>query len=281
MKKINAKGVQIHVFEDRENDYISLTDIAKYKNKDEPADVVKNWMRSKSTIEFLGFWEKINNPKFKLVEFDQFKNQAGSNDFVLSPHRWVEITSAKGIVSKSGRYGGGTFAHKDIAFEFATWISPEFKLYLIKEFQRLKIEENERLSLGWDAKRMLTKINYKIHTDAIQDRIVLPQALSKKDATRVYASEADVLNKALFGLTAKEWRDKHPDLDGNIRDYANVSQLVCLSNLESINAEYIRAELSQGERLLKLNVGAIHQMRSLLGNPSVKKLEGLKNRPGS
>lgn len=245
--------------------------MARYKNADEPKDVVKNWMRNRGTIEFLGIWEQINNPQFKGVEFDAFKNEAGANSFVLSPQKWIEKTDAVGLVSRSGN-GGGTFAHKDIAFEFASWLSAEFKLYLIKEFQRLKIEENERLTLGWDAKRMLTKINYKIHTDAIKEKIIFPQKLSKKDATMVYANEADVLNKALFGMTAKEWRNRNQKLDGNIRDYADVSQLVCLSNLENINAEYIRAGISQGERLLKLNESAIHQMRSLLGNASVKKL---------
>lgn len=274
MKKINALDIQIHTFTDHENDYISLTDIARYRNRLEPKDVVRNWMRNHSTIEFLGIWELINNPNFKGIEFDSFKKAAGANSFTLSPQLWIEKTSAIGMIAKSGRYGGGTFAHKDIAFEFATWISPEFKLYLIKEFHRLKIEENERLTLGWDAKRVLTKINYKIHTDAIQDRIVLPQKLSKKDAIIVYASEAVVLNMALFGMTAKEWRNRNPGQDGNIRDYADVSQLVCLSNLESINAEYVRTGLSQGERLLKLNESAIFQMRSLTGNPSMKKLEG-------
>lgn len=272
MKKIATQGLQIYTFTQNEGDYISLTDMARYKNADEPKDVVKNWMRNRSTIEFLGIWEQINNPYFKGVEFDAFKNEAGANSFVLSPQKWIEKTGAIGIVSRSGN-GGGTFAHKDIAFEFASWLSAEFKLYLIKEFQRLKIEENERLALGWDAKRMLTKINYKIHTDAIRERIVLPQKLSKKDASFVYASEADVLNKALFGMTAKEWRSGNSKLEGNIRDYADVSQLVCLSNLENINAEYVRAGISQGERLLKLNESAIHQMRSLLGNTSIKKLE--------
>ena len=209
MKKIKTQGLQIYTFKQNENDYISLTDIAKYKNKDEPADIVKNWMRSRSTLEYLGFWEKINNPKFKLVEFDGFRSEAGSNGFVLSPHKWIENTGAVGLISKSGRYGGGTFAHKDIAFEFATWISPEFKFYLIKEFQRLKVEENTRLALGWDAKRMLTKINYKIHTDSIKENIVLPQKLSIKQSAGVYANEADVLNMAQFGMTAQEWRNKN------------------------------------------------------------------------
>ncbi|KKP31413.1 MAG: DNA-binding protein [Candidatus Staskawiczbacteria bacterium RIFOXYB2_FULL_32_9] len=273
MKKINAQGLQIYTFVRNESDFISLTDMARYKNAEEPADVVKNWMRNRSTIEYLGFWEKINNPNFKLVEFDQFRSKSGSNSFVLSPHKWIETTTAIGLISKSGRYSGGTFAHKDIAFEFASWLSAEFKLYLIKEFQRLKIEETERLALGWDAKRLLTKINYRIHADAIKEEIILPQKLSKKDADIIYASEADVLNKALFGRTAKEWRDKNPKLSGNVRDYADVSQLVCLSNLENINAEYIRSGISQGERLLKLNESAIHQMRSLTRNTNIKKLE--------
>ena len=272
MKKITTQGLQIYTFQQKENDYISLTDIAKYKNKEEPADIVKNWMRSRSTIEYLGFWEKINNPKFKLVEFDQFRNEAGSNSFVLSPHKWIETTNAIGLISKSGRYGGGTFAHKDIAFEFATWISPEFKLYLIKEFQRLKVEENERLILGWDAKRALTKINYRIHTDSIKENIVLPQKLSTKEATKVYANEADVLNVALFGMTAQDWKTKNKSKQGNIRDYSDVYQLICLANLETLNSEFIKMELSQKERLLKLNEIAISQMKSLLANNTVKKL---------
>lgn len=271
MQKIIAKGVEIDLFTQDQNDFISLTGIARFKDLDRSDYIIQNWMRSRSTIEFLGIWEQINNPVFKSIEFDGLKQQAGLNSFSLTPTRWIESVNAIGLINKMGRRGG-TFAHKDIAFEFATWISPEFKLYLIKEFQRLKIEENERLSLGWDAKRMLTKINYKIHTDAINEVIVLPQKLSSKDATIVYATEADVLNKALFGLTAKEWRDKSPNLEGNMREYANVTQLVCLANLENLNAEYIREGLPQGKRLLKLNESAINQMRSLLGNPSVTKL---------
>lgn len=270
--EINNQIIAVNLSEN-ENDYISLTDIAKVKNSEFPADVVKNWMRNYSSIEFLGLWEKINNPNFKLVEFDGFKNKSGSNSFVLSPLKWIEKTGAIGIISKSGRYGGGTFAHKDIAFEFATWISPEFKLYLIKEFQRLKIEENERLNLGWDAKRMLTRINYKIHTDAIKENIILPQKLSSKETNNIYANEADVLNMALFGMTAKEWKDKNKKQSGNMRDYANVTQLVCLANLESLNAEFIKMGMAQKERLLTLNKTAISQMKSLLENPSVKKLE--------
>src|SRR3990167_4655175 len=223
-KTINVKGNEIVLFSKNEEDYISLTDIAKYKNKEYPADVIKNWTRSKYTIDFLGLWEKINNSKFKLVEFDQFRNQAGNNYFVLSPQKWIETTNAVGIISKSGQ-NGGTFAHKDIAFEFASWISPEFKLYLIKEFQRLKDDESERKALGWDIKRNLAKINYRIHTDAIKTHLI-PGKISRSEENLIYASEADILNLALFGLTAKEWREKNPGLEGNMRDYADVCQLV-------------------------------------------------------
>ena len=220
----------------------------------------------------MGIWEQIYNPNFNLVEFDQFKKNAGVNSFVLSPEKWIKSTNAIGIRSKSGRYGGGTFAHKDIAFEFASWISPEFKLYLIKEFQRLKEQENERLELGWDLKRALTKINYRIHTDAIQTHLI-PSRLSKKEINIVYANEADVLNVALFGKTAKEWRDENPKNEGNIRDYADVTQLVVLANLEGINAELIKQEISQSQRLLNLNQIAISQMQSLIGNATIKKLK--------
>jgi len=272
-KELIVKNVNINFFSQEEKDYISLTDIAKYKNAEAPADVVKNWLRSKNTIEFLGFWEKINNPDFKLVEFDQFWKNAGANAFVLSPSKWIATTNAIGLVSKSGR-SGGTFAHKDIAFEFASWISAEFKLYIIKEFQRLKEEENERLLLGWDAKRLLTKVNYKIHTDAIKKHLI--PKLTKKQIDFVYASEADVLNVALFGMTAKEWRAKNKNKKGNIRDDADVYQLVCLANLESMNAEFIRQGLSQSERLKQLNQIAIAQMKSLLRNATVKKLNSKK-----
>jgi len=271
MKKIIAKGIQIYILKKDQGEFISLTDIAKLKNKDAPADVVKNWMRTHSTIEFLGLWEKINNPNFKLVEFDGFKNEAGSNSFVLSPQKWIASTAATGIVSKSGRYGGGTFAHNDIAFEFASWISAEFKLFLIKEFQRLKAEENERLTLGWDVKRQLTKVNYRIHTDSIKENLI-PQSVTNNQAKIIYASEADILNMALFGKTAQDWRDENKGKEGNIRDYSDVTQLVVLANLEGVNAELIRQGLPQSERLIKLNEIAISQMRSLLGNPAIKKL---------
>lgn len=272
MKKIKTSGIEIYTFRQSDEDYISLTDIARYKNTHESKDVVKNWMRNYSTIEFLGIWEIINNQKFKGVEFDSFKNQAGANSFTLSPQRWIQATNAIGIISKSGN-GGGTFAHKDIAFEFAAWISPEFKLYLIKEFQRLKLEENRRLSLGWDAKRMLTKINYKIHTDSIKDYIVLPNKLLKNKANMVFASEADILNKALFGVTAEEWKSGNPEKEGNIRDYANIYQLVCLANLETLNSEFIKMNISQSERLFRLNDIAITQLKSLQLNSSFKKLK--------
>jgi hypothetical protein len=228
-------------------------------------------MTTKYTIEFMGFWEEMHNKDFNVMEFHNIRNQVGSNGFILSSKRWIEKTNAIGIRSSSGRYGG-TFAHKDIAFEFATWLSPEFKLYLIKEFQRLKTEEQEKFSNAWSVKRLLTKINYKIHTDSIKENIVLPQKLSGKDAIVIYANEADVLNMALFGMTAKEWRDRNPKTEGNIRDYANVTQLVCLVNLENLNSEYIKSGLVQKDRLLKLNEVAISQMSSLLGNSSIDKL---------
>lgn len=272
MKKIITKGIQIYILKKDQGDFISLTDIAKLKNKDAPADVVKNWMRTYSTIEFLGLWEKINNLNFKLVEFDGFRNEAGSNSFVLSPQKWVETTGAIGIISKSGRYGGGTFAHKDIAFEFASWISAEFKLFLIKEFQRLKEEENQRLVLGWDIKRQLTKINYLIHTDSIKENLI-PKSVTKDQAKAIYASEADILNMALFGKTAKDWRDDNKGKDGNIRDYCDVLHLVVLANLEGINAELIRQGLPQSKRLVQLNQIAIIQMQSLIGNATIKKLK--------
>jgi hypothetical protein len=269
--EISNQSIAVNL-SDNENDYISLTDIARFKDSESTGIVIANWLSTKYTIQFMGAWEQLYNPDFNVMEFNNIKNEAGSNGFILSSSRWIKKTNAIGIRSTVGRYSGGTFAHKDIAFEFATWISPEFKLYLIKEFQRLKIEENKRLALGWDAKRMLTKINYKIHTDAIKENIILPKKLSLKDANIIYASEADILNKALFGMTAKEWKDKNPKQEGNMRDYADVTQLICLSNLENLNAEFIRNGLSPSERLLKLNASAIAQMKSLLNNTKVKKL---------
>ena len=257
-KEITVLDQEIHI---NKNDYFSLTDIAWYKNSEAPADVVKNWLRRKDTIEFIGLWEKLNNPNFNVVEFDQFKNEAGHNYFTLSPKKWIDGVNAIGIISKAGKYNAGTYAHKDIALQFASWISPEINLYIIKEFQRLKA--NEQKQLGWTVKRELAKINYHIHTDAIKDNIIIPLEISKEQASFVYANEADVLNVALFGMTAREWRDKNPDKKGNIRDYAEVSQLVCLSNLENLNAYLIERGLSQPERLIELNKAAIRQMRVL------------------
>jgi len=272
-KKIEIKNKLIVVnLSKNENDYISLTDMAKFKGP-ETGLIISHWLTTKYTIQFMGLWEQMYNKNFNVTQFRNIKNEIGTNGFVVSSSMWIKKTNAIGIRSSAGRYGGGTFAHKDIAFEFATWISPEFKLYLIKEFQRLKIEENERLSLGWDAKRMLTKINYKIHTDAIKENIILPQKLSNKNVNITYANEADVLNVVLFGLTAKDWKNKNKNKAGNMRDYANVTQLVCLANLESLNAEFIKMGIAQKERLLKLNKTAISQMKSLLENSSVKKIE--------
>ena len=270
-KELVVKNINVSFFAYKEEDYISLTDIAKYKNSDDPRFPIQNWMRTHATVEFIGLWEIINNPDFNRLEFDTVKNQAGSNAFVLTPKKWIETTNAIGIISKAGRYGG-TYAHKDIAFEFATWISAEFKLYLIKDFQRLKNEENERKQLGWDVKRTLTKINYRIHTDSIKENLI-PRQISKKQSAKVYANEADVLNIALFGKTAKEWRTENKGTNGNIRDYADVRQLVCLANLESLNAEFIRQEIPQTQRLKKLNEIAVYQMQSLLGNATINSLE--------
>ena len=265
----NVLGKTVRV--DNKQDYISLTDIARYRDTEHTDDIIKNWMRNRNTIELLGFWEMMYNPNFKPVEFDGFKKQAGLNSFVMTPKRWIENTNAIGIVSKAGRYGG-TFAHKDIALEFASWISIEFKLFIIKEFQRLKEEESSRNHLEWDIQRTLAKVNYRIHTDAIKENLI-PKELTKYQISMVYANEADLLNVALFGLTAKEWRDKNPGTKGNIRDEATIEQLVVLSNMESINALLIQQGSSQSERLVQLNKVAITQMRSLLENSSVKKLK--------
>lgn len=270
-KKINVQGVDILLYQEHQNDYISLTDIARHKESAHIDSIIQNWMRNRNTIELLGFWESIYNPNFKPLEFEGFRKQAGLNSFVMTPKRWIENTNAIGIVSKAGRYGG-TFAHKDIALEFASWISIEFKLYIIKEFQRLKDEENDRLKLNWSLQRTLAKVNYQIHTDAIKENLI-PTEITKQQASSVYASEADLLNVALFGMTAKEWRDSNPDKKGNIRDYAVIEQLVVLSNMESINALLIQQGLSQNERLKQLNNVAMTQMRSLVENKAVKKLK--------
>ena len=270
---IHANGVDIRINTINEIDYISLTDIAKKQNAEYPADIIKNWLRSKNTIEFLGVWEQLNNPNFKLVEFDQFKNEAGLNSFVLSPQKWIDKTNAIGIISKSGRYGG-TYAHSDIAFEFASWLSPTFKLYIIKDYQRLKQEESHIKELEWNVKREIAKTNYKIHTDAIKENLI-PPTLSKKEISYIYAREADIINKALFGQTAKEWRENNPKAKGNIRDTATIEQLIVLSNLETMNAQYIKEGLSQIERLFKLNAIAVYQMNSILTN-GVKSIDTIK-----
>lgn len=271
---ISAQGFSIQVYtEDFKNDYISLTDIARYKNRHEPKDVVKNWLRVRDTIEFLGLWETINNPNFKGVEFDSFRREAGSNAFTLSPQRWISATDAIGIVSKSGR-GGGTFAHLDIAMEFASWISPEFKLYIIQDYKRLKADENSKLSLPWNLHRELSKINYRIHTDAIKEYLL--KDLTSEQLSFKYASEADLLNVALFNQRAKEWREEHPDLKGNMRDYASLNELLVLANMESYNAILIEKGLSQKERMIELRNLARNQMISLekLNHPEIKELEG-------
>ncbi|MCJ7735444.1 MAG: KilA-N domain-containing protein [Anaerolineales bacterium] len=268
--QLTVKGADIRIISGKQQDYISLTDIARYKKNERTDDLIRNWIRNRNTIEFIGIWEQLNNPGFNPVEFDGFRKEAGLNSFTLTPKQWIEKTNAIGIISKAGRYGG-TYAHKDIAFEFASWISVEFKLYLIKEFQRLKDEEQKQL--GWDIRRNLTKINYRIHTDAIKENLI-PATLNKQQISHVYASEADILNMALFGKTAVQWRAENPDEKGNIRDFANVSQLVCLSNMENLNAVFINEGLEQAERLPRLNQIAIHQMRILVEDRTTKKLEG-------
>jgi hypothetical protein len=270
-KKIIVKGVEIVLFKDKEEDFISLTDIARHRDPERSDYILQNWMRNRSTIEFIGLWEQFNNPNFNSIEFDGIKNMAGSNSFSLTPKRWIETTNAKGIVSKTGRYGG-TFAHRDIAFEFTSWLSAEFKFFLIKEFQRLKDDENDRLNLTWNLHRTLSKINYRIHTDAIKEHII-PNSITKEQANLVYATEADLLNVALFGKTAKQWRDENPKVDGNIRDQASIEQLLVLANIESLNAEFIKMNLAQSERLLKLNQIAISQLKSIIGNTQIEKLK--------
>ena len=262
MAKIIVQNTQINVLNFKEQDYISLTDMASAKEGDSrAADVIKNWIRSRYTIEFLGTWEIIHNPNFKVVEFDHFRKSAGLPSFVLSASEWIEQTNAIGIIVKKGRYGG-TYAHKDIAFEFGSAISVPFKRYLIEEFQRLKTEEQQQL--GWSAKRELSKINYRIHTDAIKQNLI-PQEVTSVQASIIYANEADVLNVAMFGMTAKQWREANPELKGNIRDYATINELICLSNMENLNAVFIEQSMTQRERLVKLNQIAIHQM-NILGN---------------
>ena len=267
-KEITVLDQEIHINKD---DYFALTDIARYKNAEDPRFVIQNWMRRIDTIQYIGLWEQLNNPNFNRVEFDTFRSEAGHNYFTMTPKKWIDGVNAIGIISKAGKYNGGTYAHKDIALQFASWISPEINLYIIKEFQRLKTDEQKQL--GWTVKRELAKINYRIHTDAIKDNIIIPLEITKEQASFVYASEADVLNVALFGMTAKQWREQNSDKKGNMRDYAEVSQLVCLSNLENLNAYLIDNGISQQERLIELNKAAIRQMKVFAEEP-LKLLDG-------
>ncbi len=266
---ITVQGVPVNVLSFKDEDYICLTDMAKKFGSE---DLIYSWMRNRNTLEFLGIWEQINNPNFKGGEFETFKKQAGLNSFHLTPKKWVDATQAIGIQSRAGRYGGGTYAHKDIAFEFGSWLSPEFKLYLIKEFQRLKEDENRRLSLEWNLNRTLAKLNYRIHTDAIQAHII-PAKVTKDQANFVYANEADVLNVALFGKTAKQWRENNRGKKGNIRDYATIEQLLVLANMEGMNAEFIRMGMSQSERLVRLNEIAIYQLHLLTSSTTQSKIK--------
>lgn len=271
---LNVNDMQISVLSnDNINDFISLTDLARYKNSEFPKDVIKNWMRNRSTIEFLGLWEMMHNSNFKGVDFDTFVNQAGSNSFVMTPQKWIESTNAIGIISRSGN-GGGTFAHKDIAFEFASWLSPEFKLYVITDYQRLKNDESNKLSSDWNIKRLIAKTNYRIQTDAIKQNLI-PENVSLKHQSVTYANEADMLNVALFGMTAKEWKKNNPRAKGNIRDNATISQLIVLANLENLNATFIKEGLSQQERLLRLNKEAIYQLTTFENNTNIREIEKL------
>lgn len=272
--KINANGTEISLITDTKSnqDYISLTDIAKYRNPDDASGVIANWLRNRNTIEYLGLWEKMNNPNFNPLEFEGFKKDAGLNSFTLSPQKWITSTNAIGIISRPGRYGG-TFAHTDIAFEFASWVSPEFKLYVIKDYQRLKSDEAHRLEIGWDTKRELSKINYRIHTDAIKEFLITPE-LTKQEKSYKYATEADILNVALFGKTAKQWKEETGNRKGNMRDFASVEQLIVLVNLESMNADFIHQGLSPQERLKKLRSIAYYQLNSLYNSNAANRLKG-------
>ena len=272
MKKttIEVQGAAINILSYRDEDYISLTDMIKKFGDD---SLIYSWMRNRNTVEFLGIWEQIHNPDFKGDEFETFRTQAGLNSFHLTPKKWIDATAAIGIRSRAGRHGGGTYAHKDIAFEFGSWLSPEFKLYLIKEFQRLKDDENRRLSLAWNLNRTLSKLNYRIHTDAIRTHLI-PAAVTPAQAAITYATEADLLNVALFGLIAKQWSDANPKLEGNMREYASVEQLLVLANIEGMNAEFIRMDVPQGERLKRLNEIAIRQMETLTAHSAALKLKG-------
>lgn len=275
-EQISAKGFSIQVYtEDFKNDYISLTDIARYKNTDDPRFVIQNWMRNRNTLEFIGLWEVLNNPNFNRVQFDTFRNEAGLNRFTMTPGKWIESTDAIGIVSKAGRYGG-TYAHYDIAMEFASWLSPEFKLYIIQDYKILKEDENSKLSLTWNLHREISKINYKIHTDAIKEYLL--KDLTNEQLSFKYASEADMLNVALFNKRAKQWREENPDLKGNMRDYASLNELLVLANMESYNAILIGKGVDQKDRMIELRKLARTQLLSLekLGDGGIKKLEGKK-----
>lgn len=274
---IHANGVDISVVTTvgSEDDYISLTDIAKYQDPENPRFIIQNWMRSRSTIDYLGLWEELNNPNFNRVDFEAVKKDAGTNAFVMTPTRWIKTTNAIGITSKSGRYGGGTFAHKDIAFEFASWLSPEFKLYIIKDYQRLKEDESHQKALDWNVKRILVSANYRIHTDAIKENLI-PQELSRQQQSFVYADEADLLNVVLFGKTAKQWRLENPGLKGNIRDHATIEQLLVMTNLENLNAYLIKQGIPQPERMQKLRDTVIYQLETLSSGSSAKKLNDIQ-----
>lgn len=267
-KEITTLGIQIGIQQKLNQDYFSLTDIAKFRNRSHSDDIIKNWLRNRNTIELLGLWEKLYNPNFKPVEFDGFRKESGLNSFILTPKKWINTTHAIGIISKQGKYGG-TFAHKDIAMEFASWLSIEFKLYLIKEFQRLKEAEANQLNIQWSVQRTIAKINYKIHTDAIKENLI-PETLTKDQVSMIYANEADLLNVALFGMTAQQFKEQNPSLEGNMRDQATLEQLVVLSNMESINALLIQQGLTSVDRIIQLNKVAISQMKSLVSLKKTK-----------
>lgn len=273
MAKIQANGKDISIVTANNTDLISITDIAKHRDADNPRFIIQNWLRNRNTLEFLGTWEKINNPDFKRIEFEAVKTQAGANSFVMTPKKWIETTNAIGLTSKSGRYGG-TYAYSDIAFEFASWISPEFKLYIIQDYQRLKKEEAYKNSLDWQTNRFISKLNYSIHTDAIQQYLITPK-LSPQQIEYAYASEADLLNMALYGMTAKQWQEQHPEKQGNIRDHSSIEQLMVLNNLQTINAELLRKKLPSYERLAELNRIALKQQQISLKN-NQKTLNELK-----
>jgi hypothetical protein len=273
---IEVQGADITVLSREHGDYISLTDMAKKFGDDV---LIYSWMRNRNTLELIGIWEQIHNPDFKGLEFETFRKQAGLNSFSLTPRKWIETTGAIGFQSRAGRYGGGTYAHRDIAFEFGSWLSPEFKLYLIKEFQRLKDDENRRLSLAWNLNRTLSKLNYRIHTDAVKAHLIPPE-VTPAQAAITYANEADLLNVALFGQTAKQWRDTNPKLEGNMREYATIEQLLVLANIEGMNAEFIHMALPQGDRLKRLNAIAIRQMQTLTASSTLRQLEPPKGRKG-